>query len=117
MIKKGGHRFGNYNETISSAIGKNIVIGKLSMFGYFVNKLLDSIDSNHSVESINKKIVESVSDDLFSRQEVGIKKYGTTVDRTDLSKKDWLQHAYEESLDLSVYLKTAMKQSPNNKQQ
>jgi hypothetical protein len=27
------------------------------------------------------------------------------MDRTDLSEQDWLQHAYEESLDLSIYLK------------
>ena len=54
-------------------------------------------------------IVASVRDDLKQRSELGIKKYNTTLDRTDLSLKDWLQHAYEETLDNALYLKRAMK--------
>jgi hypothetical protein len=27
------------------------------------------------------------------------------MDRTDLSQDEWLQHAYEEALDLALYLK------------
>lgn len=50
-------------------------------------------------------IVKSVQSDLQARSERGIAKYGTTLDRTDLSEKDWLQHAYEEALDLALYLK------------
>jgi hypothetical protein len=55
-------------------------------------------------------IVEAVRQDLFDRSELGIKKYGTTLDRTDLQLKDWLQHAYEESLDHALYLKRAIKE-------
>jgi hypothetical protein len=54
-------------------------------------------------------IVESVRSDLLSRSERGILKYGVTLDRKDLSLKDWLQHAYEETLDNALYLKRAMK--------
>ena len=54
-------------------------------------------------------IVASVREDLKQRSELGIKKYNTTLDRTDLSLKDWLQHAYEETLDNALYLKRAMK--------
>ena len=54
-------------------------------------------------------IVASVRKDLKQRSELGIKKYNTTLDRTDLSLKDWLQHAYEETLDNALYLKRAMK--------
>lgn len=50
-------------------------------------------------------IVQSVQADLQARSERGINKYGTTLDRTDLTEKDWLQHAYEEALDLALYLK------------
>ena len=50
-------------------------------------------------------IVQSVQSDLQARSERGIAKYGTTLDRTDLTEKDWLQHAYEEALDLALYLK------------
>lgn len=41
---------------------------------------------------------------LKVRSETGIKKYGTTLDRTDLSVKEWIDHAIEESLDHALYL-------------
>jgi len=56
------------------------------------------------------QIVESVRADLKQRSEVGIKKYGVTLDRTDLNHKQWLQHAYEETLDQALYLKRAIKE-------
>lgn len=54
-------------------------------------------------------IVQGVIDDLISRAEVGLKKYNTTMDREDLSASDWVQHAYEEVLDLALYLKRLKK--------
>lgn len=54
------------------------------------------------------KVLSSVIDDLKSREERGLEKYGTTVDRTDLNLRDWLQHAYEEALDEAMYLKKAI---------
>lgn len=47
-------------------------------------------------------------DDLDKREALGRKKYGTDVDRTDLTHKEWLQHAYEETLDKALYLKRAI---------
>lgn len=44
---------------------------------------------------------------------MGFKKYGTTLERTDLSLKDWLQHAYEECLDQANYLKRAIVELEN----
>lgn len=41
---------------------------------------------------------------LKVRSETGIRKYGTTLDRTDLSVKEWIDHAIEESLDHALYL-------------
>lgn len=41
---------------------------------------------------------------LAEREAVGLAKYGTTVDRTDLQAGDWLQHAIEEASDLLLYL-------------
>jgi hypothetical protein len=41
---------------------------------------------------------------LAERERVGLAKYGTTVDRTDLQAGDWLQHAIEEASDLLLYL-------------
>jgi hypothetical protein len=41
---------------------------------------------------------------LKTRSETGIRKYGTTLDRTDLEVKQWIDHAIEEALDLALYL-------------
>lgn len=46
--------------------------------------------------------------DLKTREVRGKSKYGTTMDRTDLSEVEWLQHAYEEALDMALYLKKAI---------
>lgn len=54
------------------------------------------------------KILEEVINDLKEREHKGLSTYGTTVDRTDLTEKEWLQHAYEEALDLAIYLKKLM---------
>ena len=53
-------------------------------------------------------VVEAVRADLLRRSELGIAKYGTTLDRADLNLRDWLQHAYEETLDQANYLKRAI---------
>ena len=51
-----------------------------------------------------------VCQDIASRQRIGIKKYGVTVDANRLSLEQWLQHAYEEGLDQVIYLKKAIKE-------
>jgi hypothetical protein len=48
--------------------------------------------------------------DISSRQQIGIKKYNSTVRDNNLSLKQWLQHAYEETLDKAIYLKRAIEQ-------
>jgi hypothetical protein len=50
-------------------------------------------------------ILDETIKDLYKREIRGLKEYGTTMDRTDLSQDEWLQHAYEEALDLALYLK------------
>ena len=49
-------------------------------------------------------IVESVIEQFKERSNVGIKKYGITLDREDLTRLEWLQHAQEEAMDLILYL-------------
>jgi len=55
-------------------------------------------------EQMKDTIVESVIEQFKQRSEVGIKKYNTTLDRTDLNRLQWLQHAQEEAMDLILYL-------------
>jgi hypothetical protein len=62
----------------------------------------------YKIYNMTDKVVEAVREDLLQRSQVGIKKYGITLDRNDLSLKDWLQHAYEECLDQANYLKRSI---------
>lgn len=48
--------------------------------------------------------VEAIREMLLQRSIVGLDKYGVTTERTDLSLDQWLVHAIEEALDMSVYL-------------
>lgn len=41
---------------------------------------------------------------LRERHDKGLAKYGTTVDRKDLTPEEWAQHAIEEMLDGAAYL-------------
>jgi hypothetical protein len=61
------------------------------------------------------KLLYDVIDDLLFREEKGRAEYGTTMDRTDLREDEWLQHAYEEALDLAIYLKKIIKTRSENK--
>jgi hypothetical protein len=46
--------------------------------------------------------------DIVRRQQMGIAKYGTTVSENPLELRQWVQNAYEESLDLAIYLRRIM---------
>lgn len=61
-------------------------------------------------------IVEEVRADLLRRSQLGINKYGVTLDRVDINLKGWLTHAYEEALDLCNYLKRSIKEIENNEE-
>lgn len=54
------------------------------------------------------KVLEAVINEMKSREQVGIKKYGVTLDRNDLSVKDLLQHLLEEQMDSVMYTKAAL---------
>ena len=56
-------------------------------------------------EARMSQITDSIINDLKQRSETGFAKYGTTMDRNDLTRKQWLQHLYEELLDAAQYTK------------
>ena len=66
----------------------------------------DREDNKKRLEKLKPKdtIVESVIEQFKQRSEVGINKYGVTLDRKDLDRLQWLQHAQEEAMDLILYL-------------
>lgn len=49
-------------------------------------------------------IVEEVRSLLLARQQVGFRKYGKNMDRTDIGLLGWLQHLQEELLDAALYV-------------
>jgi len=51
------------------------------------------------------QVTEQVINDINAREQKGLETYGTTMDRNDLTQDQWLNHAYEESLDFAIYLK------------
>ena len=58
---------------------------------------------------------KEVCRDIAKRQELGLSKYGVSVTDNPLDLKEWLQHAYEETLDKAVYLKRAIEEMENVK--
>jgi hypothetical protein len=54
-------------------------------------------------------IVTSIIKKFEERARIGKAKYGTDLDRTDLSVLDWIQHAQEEHMDAILYLEKLKK--------
>lgn len=54
-------------------------------------------------------IVNSIIHKFINRSNLGIQKYGTTLDRNDLSTNDWIQHVQEELMDAILYLEKLKK--------
>jgi hypothetical protein len=61
--------------------------------------------------SSGDSIVDSVIQKFLQRSALGKEKYGVTLDRTDLSVKDWIQHAQEELMDGILYLEKLKKET------
>lgn len=61
-----------------------------------------STSNNHY--SVSDSIVESVVRQFHDRAAKGEAKYGTTMDRNDLTPMQWIQHLQEELMDAVVYL-------------
>jgi hypothetical protein len=64
------------------------------------------------MEFCDDTIVNNIIHKFISRSNVGIDKYGTTLDRNYLTTLDWIQHAQEELMDGILYLEK-LKQNMN----
>lgn len=53
---------------------------------------------------VQDSVVQSVINKFKQRSEVGIKKYGVTMDREDLTREQWITHISEELMDALIYL-------------
>ena len=56
FVADGGYQHGNINETISSVLGKNELYGRLTKAGKILVKVLNFIDKDHCLKSINENV-------------------------------------------------------------
>ncbi|WP_312208272.1 hypothetical protein [Empedobacter sp.] len=56
FVTEKGYQHGNINETISSVLGKNKRDDTLTIAGNILTKILDTIDKNHCINSINENV-------------------------------------------------------------
>ena len=79
--------------------------------------MTDNTDvGRHKMESFNTRtvkrtdsVVDSIIDKFIDRATVGKTKYGTDLDRNDLSLEDWLEHSIQEKMDDILYMQKTLK--------
>lgn len=62
------------------------------------------------------KIVQAVVEKYEQRSDIGQQKYGTNLERNDLTFIEWLTHLQEELMDATLYiekLRSELEQNPN----
>lgn len=64
----------------------------------------------NSILEQSDTIVTSVVEKYLERSRVGKQKYGTTLDREDLDKIQWLVHLQEELMDATLYIEKLKKE-------
>jgi hypothetical protein len=60
-------------------------------------------DSEGNLDKLDS-VVTSVIDQFAQRAQFGKQKYGTDLDRKDLTTLDWIEHAKQELMDGILYL-------------
>ena len=65
---------------------------------------MEWIETTTEQKPVKDFIVESVIDQFKDRSNVGIKKYGVTLDREDLTMLEWLIHLQQELMDATLYI-------------
>lgn len=63
-------------------------------------------DDNFKYDSVVNEVINKFK----SRARFGKEKYGTDLDRTDLTTNDWILHVQEELMDAILYLEKLKKQ-------
>ena len=61
-------------------------------------------------------VVDTILNKFVDRAEMGFAKYNNTLNRKDLSKLEWINHAQEELMDGILYLERLKQEVINDKQ-
>jgi hypothetical protein len=80
---------------------KQIFAEELRTFG----AMLEEVEIIPEEKPINTDpIVMKVMTKYYDRSEMGIKKYGTTLENNSLPLMEWLNHLQEELMDATLYI-------------
>lgn len=79
----------------------------------YLDEHIENIVVNQPEVVREDSIVNEVVENFKERSRIGILKYNTTLDRDDLSLEQWLSHAIEETMDLTLYLTKIKKELKN----
>ena len=80
---------------------KQIFAEELRTFG----RMLSEIEVVPEEKPIHADLVlTKVMTKYYDRSEMGIKKYGTTLENNSLPLMDWLNHLQEELMDATLYI-------------
>lgn len=72
-------------------------------------KTKEKQEKESNLNNTPDSIVTSVINKFLERSKIGKEKYGTDLDRTDLSLYEWILHAQEEHMDAILYLEKIKK--------
>lgn len=72
----------------------------------------DSTQPKPERSAVSQSVTDAVMTDMVLRRETGIRKYG--VELLSFNGRDALLEAYQESLDLTMYLKQALMERDAN---
>jgi hypothetical protein len=64
-------------------------------------------NSEFNERATKDRHVQSVINKFAERSEIGLIKYGTTLERDDYSLLNWLEEAQQEAMDFVLYLEVA----------
>jgi hypothetical protein len=71
---------------------------------HMAQSTMDAFHINKDAEYKPDSIVQTILSKFVDRAKFGKQKYGTDLDRQDLSVLDWINHAQEEHMDAILYL-------------
>lgn len=107
-----------YNQDIAIASENNNVYDKYylkaDLSKYYSYSATDATNYYLNSEKSGDTIVDEIREKFLERSKVGQTKYGTNLDRTDLSTIEWLNHAIEEQMDSILYLTKLKKELNEN---
>jgi succinate dehydrogenase flavin-adding protein (antitoxin of CptAB toxin-antitoxin module) len=70
----------------------------------------------HKENQMEDKVVSQVVYKYSVRSEAGIRKYGQTLERSDVDLLGWLNHLQEELMDATLYIQKLKNEIENGKQ-